>query len=68
MLPRRIYREGRCRSCAMRVVIDRENDGHTRAGRWCGPVETEQPSEVPDEPMLSWIVSRREYEELALST
>jgi hypothetical protein len=52
----------------MRVVIDRENDGHTRAGRWCGPVEIEQPSEVPDEPMLSWIVSRREYEELALST
>lgn len=42
----------------MRVTVDRECDGHTRAGRWCGPVETELPSEVSDEPILDWMVRR----------
>jgi hypothetical protein len=56
MLPRRIYLEGRCRLCGMRVTVDRERDGHTRDGRWCGPVETDQPSEVPDQPILDWVV------------
>jgi hypothetical protein len=44
------YREGRCRQCGWRVIADRQDSGHTRFGRWCGPVETEQPSTVPDEP------------------
>lgn len=45
----RIYAEGRCRRCGMRVTVDREPDGHTRDGRWCGPVETERSIEVPDQ-------------------
>ena len=45
-----IYREGRCRMCARRVTVNRENDGHTRDGIWCGPVETQLPNGVPDDP------------------
>lgn len=45
-----IYREGRCRTCFRRVTVDRDHDGHTRAGAWCGPVETDAPATVPDEP------------------
>ena len=47
------YMEGRCRQCGWRVVVDREDYGHTRAGKWCGPVETDHPFEVPDEPHAS---------------
>lgn len=36
--------------CSRRVTVDREYDGHTRDGAWCGPVETELPSAVPDDP------------------
>jgi hypothetical protein len=43
------YLEGRCRLCGWRVIVDREDYGHTRYGRWCGPVETEHPAVVPDE-------------------
>ncbi len=45
-----IYLEGRCRMCRRRVTVDRENSGHTRNGAWCGPVETQLPGAVPDEP------------------
>jgi hypothetical protein len=54
---RMIYLEGRCRRCGMRVTVDRENMGHARDGRWCGPVETEHPFDVPDEPTGNqWMV------------
>ncbi len=57
MQQQRIYREGRCRMCLRRVTVDRENDGHTRDGVWCGPVETEKPFElVPDDPPpCAWV-------------
>jgi len=43
----------------MRVTVDREDDGHTRAGRWCGPVETEHPFAAPDEPTGdAWVMPR----------
>lgn len=55
-----LYLEGRCRRCGRRVTVDREDAGHTRDGRWCGPVETEHPFEVPDEPPGNrWTVPRR---------
>ena len=54
---RQAYAEGRCRRCGMRVTVDREPKGHTRNGEWCGPVETEHPSEVTDEPPFgAWVV------------
>ncbi len=57
---RMVYLEGRCRLCGRRVTVDRERMGHVRDGRWCGPVETEHPSEVPDEPAGNqWMVPRR---------
>jgi hypothetical protein len=46
---RRIYREGQCRRCGRRVTVSRENDGHTRDGNWCGPVETDKPFTVTDQ-------------------
>jgi len=55
-----VYAEGRCRRCGMRVTVDRENDGHARDGRWCGPVETEHPLTVPDEPAGNrWMIPLR---------
>jgi hypothetical protein len=51
------YAEGRCRQCGRRVTVDREDHGHTRAGRWCGPVETDHPFAVSDEPTGdAWIL------------
>lgn len=55
----RIYFEGRCRCCGMRVTVDCKGRGHTRDGQWCGPIETERPLSVPDEPagklwMVPW--------------
>ena len=44
------YPEGRCRQCGWRVVVTREESGHTRNGRWCGPVETDRPFVVTDDP------------------
>ena len=46
----KVHREGRCRMCGWRVTVERESDGHIRSGRWCGPVETEHPFIVPDDP------------------
>ena len=55
----RIYREGRCGCCGRRVTVDCENSGHTRDGLWCGPVETEHPFGVSDEPTGNrWMVPR----------
>ena len=49
-----VYLEGRCRQCGWRVVVTREDQGHSRDGRWCGPVETDHPFVVSDDPpMLS---------------
>jgi hypothetical protein len=45
---RKIYSEGQCRRCGVRVTVNREKGGHTRDGEWCGPVETEKPFTVPD--------------------
>jgi hypothetical protein len=44
------YREGRCRMCGRRVTVGRDDDSHLRNGALCGPVETELPGAVPDEP------------------
>jgi hypothetical protein len=56
----RVYLEGRCRRCGRRVTVDRENTGHTRDGLWCGPVETEHPLAVSDEPTGNqWMLPRR---------
>jgi hypothetical protein len=57
---RRVYLEGRCRRCGRRVTVDRENCGHTRDGSWCGPVETEHPAWVSDEPTDNlWVAPPR---------
>lgn len=59
MLPRVVYPEGRCAGCGWRVTVDQPDNGHTRAGCWCGPVETEHPFSVRDEPPLSdWLIRR----------
>ena len=56
---RKLYLEGRCRRCGRRVTVDREAAGHGRDGQWCGPVETEHPSAVSDEPTGNeWMVLR----------
>ena len=56
MLEQMVYREGRCRQCGMRVTGDCGADGHWRGDRCCGPVETEHPCSVPDEPLPgTWI-------------
>jgi hypothetical protein len=34
--------------------VDQPPDFHLRDGQWCGPVEIDQPSEAPDDPVLSW--------------
>jgi hypothetical protein len=52
-----VYREGRCRRCGERVTVDREADGHTRGGVWCGPVETEHPFAISDYPPPgTWVI------------
>jgi hypothetical protein len=57
---RRVYEEGQCRRCGHRVTVDREGAGHTRDGQWCGPVETQQPFNVPDRTWLGhWVVPKR---------
>lgn len=33
----------------MRVTVDREPNGHSWNGRWCGPVESEHPFSVTEE-------------------
>ena len=48
----KIYREGRCRTCGWRVTVDRAGGFHIRQDRRCGPVETEHPFVVPDEPPI----------------
>ena len=45
-----VYREGRCRVCGMRVTVAGPINRHMRDGQWCGPIETDHPFEVPDEP------------------
>jgi hypothetical protein len=53
-----VYEEGRCMRCGQRVTVDREHQGHTRSGRWCGPVETEHPNRATDIPLGDrWIVT-----------
>jgi hypothetical protein len=53
----RIYLEGRCRRCGMRVTVERAFGYHRRDARWCGPVETEHPFTVSDEPTGDdWVV------------
>jgi hypothetical protein len=46
---RKVYAEGQCRRCGLRVTLDRDDRGHTRDGAWCGPVETHEPFTVPDQ-------------------
>jgi len=54
---KRIYLEGRCLRCGMRITVDREDRGHTRDGQWCGPIETDHPFAVPDKPAgVGWMV------------
>jgi hypothetical protein len=54
---RRIYLEGRCLRCGMRITVDCKDRGHTRDGQWCGPIETDHPFAVPDEPTgQGWMV------------
>lgn len=45
-----VYLEGRCRCCGRRVTVQRENTDHARDAGRCGPVETEHPFGVSDEP------------------
>ena len=47
---KRIYSEGRCLRCGMRITVDCKDRGHTRDGQWCGPIETDHPFAVPDQP------------------
>ena len=54
---KRVYFEGRCLRCGMRITVDCKHRGHTREGQWCGPIEIEHPFAVPDEPAgKGWMV------------
>ena len=55
------YREGKCRTCGMRVTVAGQNDSHVRDGRECGPVETEHPFRgvSDDPPGTAWMIPWR---------
>ena len=46
----------------MRVTVTGHDDYHLHDGRRCGPVETEHPFRVPDDPPGSaWMIPKRAH-------